>query len=152
MNDLKTYHNWMLQAIEQANLAYKNDEVPVGAVVVRNDQLLGAGFNSCIGQNDPTAHAEVQAIRQACQELENYRLDGAVLYVTVEPCLMCLGTIVHARIDKVVFGTKEPKAGALLERLTNDTIEYGNHSFTVVGGVLADQCQQLMSSFFESKR
>src|SRR6218665_2749800 len=106
---------WMQKAYEQAASAASIGEIPVGAIIVSNNQIIGAGFNAPISLNDPTAHAEIQAIRQACESLQNYRLpDDATLFVTLEPCTMCVGALIHARIKRVVFGAIEPKAGSLV--------------------------------------
>ena len=142
----------MRAAIAEARRASEVGEVPVGAVVVLNGEIIGAGHNRPISSHDPTAHAEVVAIRAAALRFGNYRLTGATLYVTVEPCIMCVGAIVHARIGIVVFGTTEPKAGALESAQRAHEHPALNHRVTVVSGVLAAECRDLMRSFFESRR
>ncbi|CAM3058899.1 tRNA adenosine(34) deaminase TadA [Acinetobacter celticus] len=144
---------WMQQAYEQAASAALIGEIPVGAIIVSNNQIIGAGFNAPISLNDPTAHAEVQAIRQACQVLENYRLpDDATLYVTLEPCTMCVGALIHARIKRVVFGAVEPKAGSLVSARQLLQSGYYNHTFEFELGCLQEQCSQQLSAFFKLRR
>jgi tRNA(adenine34) deaminase len=142
---------FMRLALEQARLGRAAGEVPVGAVVVREGAVLGRGFNSPIALSDPTAHAEVQALRQAARAIGNYRLTGASLYVTVEPCLMCVGAIVHARIGTVVYGVLDPKAGALRSILDVSMLSL-NHRFEMVEDVLADECRALVQDFFRDRR
>ena len=144
---------WMQQAYEQAASAALIGEIPVGAIIVSNNQIIGAGFNAPISLNDPTAHAEVQAIRQACQVLENYRLpDDATLYVTLEPCTMCVGALIHSRIKRVVFGAVEPKAGSLVSARQLLQSGYYNHTFEFEQGCLQEQCSQQLSAFFKLRR
>jgi len=142
----------MRAALEQARLAAQAGEVPVGAVVVVDGAVAGAGFNQPIGSHDPTAHAEVVAIRAAAARIGNYRLTGATLYVTVEPCLMCVGAMVHARIGTVVFGAPEPKAGAVVSTLAAHELPSLNHRMTAVGGVLEDECREAIQAFFRERR
>jgi tRNA(adenine34) deaminase len=146
-----SHQHFMRLALEQAALAADAGEVPVGAVVVRDDEVLGAGFNQPIASADPTAHAEIVALRAAAQAVGNYRLPGSVLYVTVEPCLMCVGAIVHARIATVVFGVPDAKGGAVRTLLDPASLPL-NHRFAVVEGVLADECRALMQDFFRRRR
>jgi tRNA(adenine34) deaminase len=144
--------DWMLAALVLARQAAQHDEVPVGAVVVRDNQIVGRGFNQSIGHNDPTAHAEIMAIRDAAQNLGNYRLPGCALVVTVEPCTMCAGALIHARIEQLIFGAREPRAGAVCSSarvLDNSGL---NHKVIVVNGVLEKECTALMSSFFQGRR
>ena len=144
---------WMQQAYEQAASAALIGEIPVGAIIVSNNQIIGAGFNAPIGLNDPTAHAEIQAIRQACQALGNYRLpDDATLYVTLEPCTMCVGALIHSRIKRVVFGAVEPKAGSLVSARQLLQSGYYNHTFEFEQGCLQEQCSQQLSAFFKLRR
>jgi tRNA(adenine34) deaminase len=143
---------FMRAALEQARLAAQAGEVPVGAVVVSDGEVAGAGFNQPIGSHDPTAHAEVVAIRAAAARVGNYRLTGATLYVTVEPCLMCVGAMVHARIGTVVFGATEPKAGAVVSTLAAHELPSLNHRMTAVGGVLEDECREVIQAFFRERR
>jgi tRNA(adenine34) deaminase len=143
---------WMLAALLLAREAAQHDEVPVGAVVVRDNHIVGRGFNQSIGQHDPTAHAEIMALRDAAQTLGNYRLPGCTLVVTVEPCTMCAGALVHARIERLIFGVKEPRAGAISSSarvLDNSGL---NHKVTVVEGVLEKKCKALMANFFQERR
>ena len=142
----------MRAALEQARLAAAAGEVPVGAVVVLNGAVVGAGHNRPISSHDPTAHAEVVAMRAAAEATGNYRLTGATLYVTIEPCLMCVGAMVHARIAELVFGTPEPKSGAIESTQRAHEHPALNHRLTVVSGVLAGECSDIMRTFFERRR
>ena len=143
---------WMQIAINESSAAKSEDEIPVGAVIVKNGQLIAQAHNQPISTNDPTAHAEILAIRKAGKKEKNYRLVGATLYVTLEPCLMCLGALMHARIERVVFGAKNTKNGfcGSLVDLTNDS--QFNHRAIVTGGVLEKQCQEILRSFFKLRR
>lgn len=143
---------FMRLAIEQAQAAAQANEVPVGAVVVKDDQIIGVGFNAPIHLHDPSAHAEIQALRAASQALGNYRLDGCSLYVTLEPCAMCAGAMLHARIQRLVFGAAEPKTGAAGSVLNLFDEARLNHQTTVHGGVLEEQCGQLLQNFFRERR
>jgi len=142
----------MRAAVEQALEAERRGEVPVGAVVVLDGQIIGAGFNQPIDSNDPTAHAEIVAIRQAAERRANYRLTGATLYVTIEPCQMCVGAMVHARIARVVYGTPEPKAGALESAMRAHEHPSLNHRMVATGGVLEEECRTVMQRFFQQRR
>jgi tRNA(adenine34) deaminase len=142
----------MRQALELARQAADAGEVPVGAVVVLDGVVIGRGHNAPIGAHDPTAHAEIVAIRDAARAVSNYRLTGATLVVTVEPCLMCVGAMVHARIGTVVFGAPEPKAGALGSTIAAHELASLNHRLTAVGGVLEDECRAVMQAFFRARR
>lgn len=146
------FETWMRAALELAQEAADQGEVPVGAVVVREGKIIGRGCNAPITKADPTAHAEINALREAAMTAGNYRLPGATLVVTVEPCTMCAGALLHARIETLVFGAREPRAGAVFSSakvLENPGL---NHRVTVVEGVLAEQCGALMSSFFRERR
>jgi tRNA(adenine34) deaminase len=143
---------FMQAALEQALEAGRRGEVPVGAVVVVDGEILGAGFNQPIGGQDPTAHAEIVAMREAAKRLGNYRLTGATLYVTIEPCQMCVGAMVHARVERVVYGTREPKAGAIESAMRAHEHPALNHRLTANGGVLEEECRQMIQSFFREKR
>jgi len=144
---------WMRAALAEARRAAESREVPVGAVVVRDGAVLGAGGNRPIAACDPTAHAEIVALRAAARAVGNYRLPGAALYVTVEPCTMCVGAMLHARIERLVFGAAEPKAGAVALLADPPTRERAhNHRVTVTGGVLAEPCGALLTAFFEQRR
>jgi len=139
-------------ALDLAREAGAAGEVPVGAVVVWGGEVVGRGFNQPLGRHDPTAHAEIMALRDAATRLGNYRLPGCSLYVTLEPCAMCAGAIMHARIDRVVFGARDPKtgaAGSIIDLFAESRL---NHHATIVGGVLADECGSLLSSFFSARR
>jgi tRNA(adenine34) deaminase len=142
----------MRLALAEALKAREAGEVPVGAVVVVEDTVAGTGFNHPISSNDPTAHAEIVALRTAATRLGNYRLSGSTLYVTVEPCLMCVGAMVHARVGQVVFGAAEPKAGAIVSMTRAHELSGLNHRLEVTGGVLEDECRQVMQEFFRSRR
>ena len=138
-------------ALEEADSALHLGEVPVGAIVVHGGLVVARGFNQPIHGLDPTAHAEVVALRQAARALGNYRLLGASLYVTIEPCLMCVGALVQARIAEVIYGAPEPKAGALRSTLQFETLSV-NHRFRVVSGILEDDCRQIVQDFFKYRR
>jgi tRNA(adenine34) deaminase len=144
--------HWMTRAIALASQGEALGEVPVGAVIVRDNELLGEGFNQPITAHDPSAHAEIIALRSAAQGAKNYRLPGATLYVTLEPCTMCVGALVHARIARLVFGTTEPKAGAVVSQSRLLESAHFNHRVTYEGGLLATQCQHQLSSFFQQRR
>jgi tRNA(adenine34) deaminase len=146
------HDTFMHQALAQADLAAAAGEVPVGAVVVLDGRVVGAGHNQPIGASDPTAHAEVVAMRAAAAAVGNYRLTGATLYVTVEPCLMCVGAMVHARIGTLVYGASEPKAGAIDSTQRAHEHPALNHCMTVVAGVLAVECGRRLTEFFASRR
>jgi tRNA(adenine34) deaminase len=143
---------FMREALALAAAAARAGEVPVGAVVVMNEKIIGRGFNRPIGSHDPTAHAEIVAIREAAVAVGNYRLPGATLYVTIEPCLMCVGAMIHARIGTVVFGAAEPKAGALESTQRAHEHPALNHRLSVVSGVLATECGDAMRAFFSQRR
>ena len=142
----------MRAALEQAVLGRERLEVPVGAVVVLEGRVVGRGYNQPIGANDPTAHAEIVAIRDAARNVGNYRLPGAALYVTVEPCQMCVGAMVHARVARLVYGASEPKAGAVESAMRGLEHPWLNHRVEATGGVLADECRALMQAFFHERR
>lgn len=142
----------MQHALELAGDAARAGEVPVGAVVVVGGEIVGRGFNRPITSTDPTAHAEVVALRDAAQQLGNYRLTGATLYVTVEPCLMCVGALVHARVGTLVYGAPEPKAGAIDSTQRAHEHAALNHRMTIVSGVLASESRELMQRFFKERR
>ena len=144
--------SFMARALELAARAYALGEIPIGAVVVQAGVIVGEGYNRSIIDSDPSAHAEMVAIRQAAQRLGNYRLVDCTLYVTVEPCTMCTGLLVHARIQKLVFGAAEPKAGAVQSAMKIGELSHLNHSFAVEGGILGGQCAELMSRFFKERR
>lgn len=142
----------MRRALALAQEGERLGEVPVGAVVVANGRILGEGFNAPISRHDATAHAEVQALREAGAAIGNYRLEGATLYVTLEPCTMCVGALVHARIARVVFAASEPKAGSLVSARRQLECGYYNHVFAFEAGLLADEASALLSDFFRRRR
>jgi tRNA(adenine34) deaminase len=139
-------------ALAEARRAREAGEVPIGAVVAVSGEIVGRGFNQPIGAADPTAHAEIVAIREAARRAGNYRLSGATLCVTIEPCLMCVGALVHARIGTLVYGAAEPKSGAVRSAVRGDEIPGQNHRFLVVSGVREDECRELMQTFFKERR
>lgn len=143
---------WMLEAIALARAAQARGEVPVGAVVVSDGRIVGRGGNAPVAANDPTAHAEIAALREAGQTLGNYRLPGCELYVTLEPCAMCAGAIMHARIRRVVFGASDPKTGACGSVVDLFAESRLNHHTRVHGGVAAQECAALLSAFFAARR
>jgi tRNA(adenine34) deaminase len=145
------HETFMRLALAQAALAQAAGEVPVGAIVVLDGSVIGRGHNHPLGASDPTAHAEILALREAARARGNYRLPGATLYATVEPCLMCVGAIVHARVATVVYGVADPKGGAI-RSLFDPTALPLNHRFEAVEGVLADECRQLLQEFFRERR
>jgi tRNA(adenine34) deaminase len=147
-----THVHFMRAALALADDAARSGEVPVGAVVVQGGRIVGRGHNQPIGSHDPTAHAEIVAIRDAARTLGNYRLTGATLYVTVEPCMMCVGAAVHARIETLVFGANEPKAGAIESQQRAYAHPWLNHQMTIVSGVLASDCAERLGTFFKAKR
>ena len=143
---------WMRYALELARAAAQQGEVPVGAVLVKDGALVGSGWNQPIGAHDPTAHAEVLAMRAAAQTLGNYRLTGTTLYVTLEPCAMCAGALVHARVARLVYGAADPKTGAAGSVFDITRAEKLNHRLEVTGGVLAEDCGGLLREFFGRRR
>lgn len=146
------HEDFMREALALAGAAFARGEVPIGAVVVVDGRIVAQGHNRPISDVDPTAHAEIVALRAAAAALGNYRLTGATLYVTVEPCLMCVGALVHARIGTVVFGATEPKSGALTSTVRAAELPGLNHRLAVVGGVLEEDCGDLMRRFFRERR
>lgn len=152
MNELGTHSHFMQIALEQAKLAESLGEVPVGALIVKDGEVIAAAHNQPIGLHDPSAHAEIQAIRKAAKILGNYRLVDCTLYVTLEPCVMCTGAIQHARIAQLVYGAKDPKTGAcgsVVNLMTEDKL---NHHTAVIAGVLAEPCGEMLSQFFKRRR
>ncbi|MGD0915792.1 MAG: tRNA adenosine(34) deaminase TadA [Thermodesulfobacteriota bacterium] len=152
MSDVKLDEKHMKMALEEAEQAGREGEVPVGAILVKGDQVLSKDHNRCIELNDPTAHAEVLALRKAGQVLGNYRLNHTVMYVTAEPCPMCVSAMVHARISRLVFGAPEPKFGAVesrFELLKNDRF---NHQIEIDRGVLGRECGEVLEAFFRKRR
>ena len=143
---------FMREALSMARSAECLGEVPVGAIVVRDGQIIGRGFNSPIGESDPTAHAEIAALRDAARRLENYRLPGCELFVTLEPCAMCAGAILHSRIARVVYGARDLKTGVHGSVVDLFAVERLNHHTEVQGGILSEECSRLLSSFFAGRR
>lgn len=144
--------HWMQHALRLAEQAAEQDEVPVGAVVVLNEEAIGEGWNQPISSCDPTAHAEIIALRDAAQRIGNYRLTGATLYVTLEPCLMCAGAMIHARIGRVVFGASDPKRGAVNSTTHAFETQGLNHRVTFTGGVMTSACAERLHDFFRARR
>lgn len=142
----------MREALEQAALGANAGEVPIGAVLVLDDRVVARAFNQPIGRTDPTAHAEVLVLREAARALGNYRVTDAAVYVTIEPCIMCVGALVQARVRDVVFGAAEPRTGALVSTLRGMELAGLNHRFTVTGSVCEEECRALMQAFFRAKR
>jgi len=143
---------WMKVAISEANLAINEGEIPVGAVLIQNGKLVAKAHNQPILNHDPTAHAEVEVLRKAGKKLKNYRLSKSTLYVTLEPCAMCLGAIVHARIERIVFGASDPKTGVCGSKADLTSEAFFTHKVKVDGGVLEEENKEILQSFFQSRR
>ena len=143
---------WMQRALELARQAETEGEVPVGAVLVKDEQILGESWNAPIGEHDPTAHAEIRALRNAATRLGNYRLLDTTLYVTLEPCVMCAGAIIHARVKRVVYGAADPKTGAAGSVFDILNSELHNHRVEITNGVLESECSALLKEFFQARR
>jgi tRNA(adenine34) deaminase len=143
---------FMQQALDQAKLAAIAGEVPVGAVLVRDGQVISTGFNQPISNSDPSAHAEMMALRSAAQNESNYRLPGTTLYVTLEPCTMCAGAMLHARVERVVFGATDPKTGAAGSVMNVFFEKQINHQTQVEGGIMSEECGQILRDFFKERR
>ena len=143
---------WMQYAISQALKAQDEDEVPVGAIVIKDNKIIGTGYNQVIGKNNPTAHAEIQALQNAGISMQNYRLLDTQLYVTLEPCMMCVGAMIHARIGSIYFGAYDTKTGMAQTVDTCFSKPYHNHRINFEGGILQARCAQLLQSFFKNKR
>jgi tRNA(adenine34) deaminase len=152
MNDTVIDEKYMKMAIKEAGQAARSGEVPVGAILVKGDQVLAGGHNQCIKQSDPTAHAELLVLRKAGKALGNYRLKDTVMYVTTEPCPMCLSAMIHARVSRLVFGTLEPKFGAVESRFSLLRKDGLNHHVEVTGGILEKECTAILKSFFKERR
>ncbi len=149
---MQSDEQFMRAALDEARQAGRNNEVPVGAVVVLEGEIVGAGFNQPIAAQDPTAHAEIVALRAASRQLGNYRLTGSTIYVTIEPCQMCVGAMVHARVARVVYGAAEPKAGAIESAMRAHEHPALNHRLTATGGVLEAECRDMIQRFFRERR
>jgi tRNA(adenine34) deaminase len=152
MMQVELDHQFMQAALEQAKFAALAGEVPVGAVLVRDGQIISTGFNRPISNSDPSAHAEMMALRGAAQDQSNYRLLGTTLYVTLEPCIMCAGAILHARVERVVFGAIDPKTGAAGSVLNVFSEKQLNHQTQVEGGIMEQECGQVLRDFFKERR
>jgi tRNA(adenine34) deaminase len=142
----------MARALAEAQVAGEVGEVPVGAILVKDNEIIGAGVNRCIAESDPTAHAEIVAIREAATHEKNYRLSGTTLYVTLEPCAMCLGAMLHARIGRLVFGAYDPRAGAAGSVMDLANVRELNHRVEVNGGLMEEECGEMLRQFFASLR
>jgi tRNA(adenine34) deaminase len=142
----------MRAALDLAHEAMRQGEVPVGAVLVVGGEIVGRGFNQPIGTHDPTAHAEIVALRDAGRRLGNYRLSGSIMFVTIEPCQMCVGAMIHARVERLIYGAREPKAGAIESAMRAHEHPSLNHRMTAEGGVLEEECRGLMQAFFAARR
>ena len=151
-SQLATDLNWMHHALRLAERAEAEGEVPVGAVLVKDDQVIGEGWNRPIAAHDPTAHAEIMALRAGAQALSNYRVVDTTLYVTLEPCVMCAGALIHARVARVVYGAADPKSGAAGGVINIFDAPFVNHRVACHGGVLAEECSALLSAFFKARR
>ena len=143
---------FMLEALKEAKKSADIDEVPVGAVIVKNNKIIARGHNLREKTNDPTSHAEIVAIRKACKKLNSWRLEECTIYVTIEPCSMCAGTLLWTRIKKIVYGAKEPKGGAICSSFSLFEVKNINHHPEILGGVLENECSSLITSFFKKKR
>ena len=143
---------YMELALDEARSARERGEIPVGAVIVQSENVIAKGHNRAIELNDPTAHAEIVVLRAACTKLGNYRLPGTTLYVTIEPCLMCVGAMVQARIEHLVFGAAEPKSGAVISQMNAFELGFHNHQVSVTSGVRGEECRKLMQDFFAARR
>jgi tRNA(adenine34) deaminase len=144
--------DFMREALTEAEAAREDGEVPVGAIVVLGDNVIARGRNAMIGTNDPTAHAEVVALRRAAGAIGNYRVMGATMYSTIEPCAMCAGALVHARIERLVYGADDPKAGAVATHFGICNADFLNHQVSVEGGILEGECRRVLQSFFRDRR
>ena len=143
---------WMKIALNQANLAMNENEIPVGAILVKNGKLIAQSHNQPIRTNDPTAHAEIQLLRKAGEQQKNYRLIGSTIYVTLEPCTMCFGAMVHARIERIVFGASDFKTGVCGSCINLNKENFFNHKISITGGVLENESSELLKLFFKSRR
>ena len=143
---------WMKIAIEEAKLAMNKNEIPVGSILVQNEKIIAKAHNQPIGNNDPTAHAEIQLLRKAGKQKENYRLIGSTLYVTLEPCAMCFGAMIHARVERIVFGALDPKTGVCGSCMDLNNENFFNHKISITGGVLEKESSNLLTLFFKSLR
>ena len=152
MNENKTRNFWMQRALEEAEKSLSKNEVPVGAVIVLDGEIIGSGHNQPILKKDPTSHAEIEAIRTASEAIKNYRLKGADLYVTLEPCAMCYGAIVHSRISNIFFGASDQKSGVCGSCEDLSEKKYFNHKPHITGHIMANECSKILKDFFKAKR
>jgi tRNA(adenine34) deaminase len=150
--DIATAESWMREALNEARKAETEGEVPVGAILLVNEKVIGRGHNSPIQTQDPTAHAEILALRQGAQCCTNYRLPGSILVVTVEPCLMCVGAMIHARVEEVIYGAADPKAGAVASCFQLADTRVLNHKIRVTSGILEEECGSMLKNFFAARR
>jgi tRNA(adenine34) deaminase len=150
--DRRAAEQWMHEALGEARRAEREGEVPVGAIVLINDKIVGRGHNHSIQLHDPTAHAEILALRHAAHSMKNYRLPGSIMIVTVEPCVMCAGAMIQARVEQVIYGAPDPKAGSLDSHFHLATAAHLNHTFEVMSGVLEEPCGSLIRMFFAARR
>jgi tRNA(adenine34) deaminase len=150
--DRETAEFWMQEALAEARKAEAEGEVPVGAVLLVNGKIIGRGHNHSIKSHDPTAHAEILALRHGAHSLRNYRLPGSILVVTIEPCIMCAGAMIQARVDELIYGASDPKAGAIESRFQLSCSSQLNHTFAVTPHVLQEECGSLLRAFFETRR
>jgi len=150
--DLETAEAWMREAISEARKAETEGEVPVGAILLLNERIIGRGHNGSIQKHDPTAHAEILALRQGAYYCGNYRLPGSILIVTIEPCIMCVGAMINARVEEVIYGATDPKTGAIRSCFQLADSSLLNHRLRVTSGVLEDECGSLLKSFFATRR
>ena len=142
----------MKLALDEAKLAYSKKEIPVGAVLVKNDEVISSSHNQSIRKKDPSGHAEINVLRDAAKKIDNYRLNGASLYVTLEPCLMCFGACIHARIDRLIFATEDQKSGVVINNLKLQEESFSNHKISVSSGMLANESSELLKKFFQERR
>ena len=152
LDNQQSDEGFMERALAEAECAAKDGEVPVGAILVMAGEVKGRGHNTVIGSADPSAHAEVMAIRMAAKSIGNYRLTGSTLYSTIEPCAMCAGTLIHARIGRLVYGAPDPRAGAVDTHFGICGADFLNHQVSVTGGVLESRCREVIQSFFRDRR
>jgi len=151
-NNVEMHYKWMSHALKLAERSRDEGEVPVGAVIIKDDQLIAEGWNQPIESHDATAHAEIMAIRAAGETMNNYRLPGTSLYVTLEPCTMCAGAIIHARVADVVFAATDPRTGSAGSAIDIFSKDYHNHRVKVTGGIMQEECGQILKSFFQERR
>jgi tRNA(adenine34) deaminase len=150
--ELELAEQWMREALMEARKAEEEEEIPVGAVLLFNERIIARSHNSPIQLHDPTAHAEIVALRQAGRNIKNYRLPGSILVVTIEPCLMCVGAMIHARVEEVIYGAPDPKAGAIKSCFQMADEPQLNHKMRVTSGVLESECSAILKDFFSSRR